>query len=30
VPEKPGIGLTLDMDTVEEHMVEGETLFDPA
>ncbi len=30
VPEKPGLGLTLDMDTVEEHMVEGETLFDEA
>ncbi|MCD2202138.1 mandelate racemase/muconate lactonizing enzyme family protein [Halobacterium sp. KA-6] len=30
IPEKPGLGLTLDMDTVEEHMVEGETLFDPA
>ncbi|MFC5969819.1 mandelate racemase/muconate lactonizing enzyme family protein [Halomarina salina] len=30
IPEKPGLGLTLDMDTVEEHMVEGETLFDEA
>jgi len=30
VPEKPGLGLTLDMDAVEEHMVDGETLFDPA
>ncbi|MGB9963749.1 mandelate racemase/muconate lactonizing enzyme family protein [Halobacterium hubeiense] len=30
VPEEPGLGLTLDLDTVEEHMVEGETLFDPA
>jgi gluconate/galactonate dehydratase len=30
VPEKPGLGLTLDLDTVEERMVEGETLFDPA
>ncbi|PHQ45746.1 enolase, partial [Halorubrum sp. C3] len=30
VPEEPGLGLTLDMDTVEEHMVEGETLFDEA
>ena len=30
IPEKPGIGITLDMDTVEEHMVEGETLFDEA
>ena len=29
IPEKPGLGLTLDMDVVEEHMVEGETLFDP-
>ena len=28
IPEKPGLGLTLNMDAVEEHMVEGETLFD--
>ncbi len=28
VPEKPGLGLTLDLDAVEEHLVEGETLFD--
>ncbi|MFB6220155.1 MAG: mandelate racemase/muconate lactonizing enzyme family protein [Halolamina sp.] len=30
IPEEPGLGLTLDMDAVEEHMVEGETLFDDA
>ena len=30
VPEKPGLGLTLDLDAVEDHMVEGETLFDEA
>ncbi|NGM69797.1 mandelate racemase/muconate lactonizing enzyme family protein [Natronolimnobius sp. AArcel1] len=30
VPEKPGLGLTLNFDAVEEHMVEGETLFDEA
>jgi gluconate/galactonate dehydratase len=30
IPERPGLGLTLDLDVVEEHMVEGETLFDPA
>ncbi|MFC6733271.1 MULTISPECIES: mandelate racemase/muconate lactonizing enzyme family protein [unclassified Haladaptatus] len=30
IPERPGLGLTLDLDTVEEHMVEGETLFDEA
>ncbi|OVE84682.1 mandelate racemase/muconate lactonizing enzyme family protein [Natronolimnobius baerhuensis] len=30
VPEEPGLGLTLDFDAVEEHMVEGETLFDEA
>jgi gluconate/galactonate dehydratase len=30
VPEEPGLGVTLDMDTVAEHMVDGETLFDPA
>jgi gluconate/galactonate dehydratase len=28
VPETPGLGLTLDHDTIEAHMVEGETLFD--
>ncbi|MDJ1431290.1 mandelate racemase/muconate lactonizing enzyme family protein [Halostagnicola sp. A-GB9-2] len=30
IPEKPGLGLTLDMDVVEERMVEGEELFDEA
>jgi D-xylonate dehydratase len=30
IPEESGLGLTLDMDAVEEHMVEGETLFDEA
>ncbi|WP_435179797.1 mandelate racemase/muconate lactonizing enzyme family protein [Halorussus sp. AFM4] len=30
VPEEPGLGVTLDMDVVEEHMVEGEELFDEA
>ena len=30
IPEKPGLGLTLNLDAVEEHMVEGETLFDEA
>ena len=28
VPEAPGLGVTLDLDAVEAHMVEGETLFD--
>jgi gluconate/galactonate dehydratase len=28
VPERPGLGVTLDMDAVAEHLVEGETLFD--
>ena len=28
IPEKPGLGVTLDMDAVEEHMVAGEELFD--
>ncbi|WP_254543942.1 mandelate racemase/muconate lactonizing enzyme family protein [Halomarina pelagica] len=28
IPEKPGLGLTLDLDAVEEHLVEGEELFD--
>jgi len=30
IPEKPGLGVTLDMDTVSEHLVDGETLFDDA
>jgi gluconate/galactonate dehydratase len=30
VPEEPGLGVTLDMDAVAEHMVDGETLFDEA
>ncbi|KTG10414.1 gluconate dehydratase [Haloprofundus marisrubri] len=30
VPEKPGLGVTLDMDVVEERMVDGEELFDEA
>ena len=30
VPERPGLGVTLDLDTVEEHLVDGETLFDEA
>ncbi|MFC7203179.1 mandelate racemase/muconate lactonizing enzyme family protein [Haloferax namakaokahaiae] len=30
IPEEPGLGLTLDLDAVAEHMVEGETLFDEA
>jgi gluconate/galactonate dehydratase len=30
IPEKPGLGVTLDMDTVSEHLVDGETLFDEA
>lgn len=30
VPETPGLGLTLDLDVVESHMVDGETLFDEA
>ncbi|GAB3029447.1 mandelate racemase/muconate lactonizing enzyme family protein [Natronobiforma cellulositropha] len=28
IPEEPGLGITLDLDAVEEHMVTGETLFD--
>jgi len=27
VPERPGLGLTLDMDVLADHLVEGETLF---
>jgi len=30
IPEEPGLGVTLDMNAVEEHMVDGETLFDEA
>jgi gluconate/galactonate dehydratase len=30
VPESPGLGVTLDMDAVAEHMIDGETLFDEA
>jgi len=30
IPEESGLGVTLDMDAVDEHMVEGEELFDEA
>ncbi|MFB6202199.1 MAG: mandelate racemase/muconate lactonizing enzyme family protein [Halorhabdus sp.] len=30
IPERPGLGLTLDLDAVKQHMVDGETLFDAA
>ncbi|WP_049995906.1 mandelate racemase/muconate lactonizing enzyme family protein [Halococcus sediminicola] len=30
IPEQPGLGVTLDLDAVEKHMAEGETLFDEA
>ena len=30
IPEEPGLGVTLDLDVVEENMVEGEELFDEA
>ncbi len=30
IPEEPGLGVTLDLDAVEEHMFEGEELFDEA
>ena len=30
IPEEPGLGLTLNLDAVGDHMVEGETLFDEA
>ncbi|QPV61200.1 mandelate racemase/muconate lactonizing enzyme family protein [Halosimplex litoreum] len=29
VPDDPGLGVTVDRDTVAEHMLDGETLFDP-
>ena len=28
VPEEPGLGVTLDLDVVAEHLVDGEELFD--
>jgi D-xylonate dehydratase len=28
IPERPGLGLTVDLDAVEAHLVAGETLFD--
>ena len=28
IPEKPGLGLTLDLDVVADHLVDGETLFE--
>ena len=28
VPEEPGLGLTLDLDAVETHMIDGDELFD--
>ena len=30
VPEEPGLGLTLDLDAVEAHMIDGDELFDAA
>jgi gluconate/galactonate dehydratase len=30
VPEEPGLGVTLDLDVVEDNMVAGETMFDEA
>lgn len=30
IPESPGLGVTLDLDVVAEHMLEGETLVDEA
>jgi L-alanine-DL-glutamate epimerase-like enolase superfamily enzyme len=30
IPEEPGLGVTLDLDAVAEHMAPGETLFDEA
>jgi gluconate/galactonate dehydratase len=30
VPEEPGLGLTLDLDAVETHMIDGDELFDAA
>jgi gluconate/galactonate dehydratase len=30
VPETPGLGVTLDLDVVDEYAVDGDTAFDPA
>jgi len=30
IPERPGLGLTVDMDAVDDNLVDGETLFDEA
>jgi len=30
IPEEPGLGVTLDLDAVEAHLADGETLFDEA
>ena len=30
IPEEPGLGLTLDLDVIEEHLVDGATMFDEA
>ncbi len=30
IPEQPGLGVTVDMDVVADHLVDGETLFDDA
>jgi gluconate/galactonate dehydratase len=30
VPESPGLGVTLDLDVVDEHAVDGDAAFDPA
>jgi hypothetical protein len=30
IPEEPGLGLTLDFDTIEENLVPGAELFDEA
>jgi gluconate/galactonate dehydratase len=30
IPEELGLGISLDMDAVEAHMIDGETLFDEA
>jgi L-alanine-DL-glutamate epimerase-like enolase superfamily enzyme len=29
LPDEPGLGVTLNLDTVEEFIAEGETLIDP-
>lgn len=30
IPERPGLGLTLDLDVISNYLIDGVELFDPA